>query len=53
MNKLLLNALRNTEETLLLELLEVDSSMLVDAFLDIIDEREEWLNEKVLYDQEA
>ena len=53
MNKLLLNALRNTEETLLLELLEINSSMLVDAFLDIIDEREEWLNEKVLPDQEA
>ena len=35
----LLEKLRNTEETFLLELLDVKADELVDAFLDKVDER--------------
>lgn len=40
MNKLeLINVLKRTEETILLELLDISSEEIVDAFLDKIDER--------------
>lgn len=40
----LIKKLRETEETLLLEILGVTSDELVDAFLDKIEEREAFLN---------
>lgn len=43
----LLTKLRKTEETLLLELLEITSEELVDAFLDKIDEKLTYLYEQV------
>ena len=48
----LLARLRKLDEVTLLELLEINSDMLVDAFLDIIEEKESWLYEKVS-EQEA
>lgn len=39
----LLTALRNTEETLLIELLELDATEIVDAFLDKIEDKLEYL----------
>ena len=39
----LINALRCTEETLLVELLALDASTIVDAFLDKIEDRLEYL----------
>ncbi len=39
----LIERLRKTEETLLLELLDISSEELIDAFLDKIDERLEYL----------
>lgn len=43
MDKNLITRLRQLDEVTLLELLNIDSSMLVDAFLDIIDEKEDLL----------
>ena len=40
----LLKQLRNLEETLLLELLDLTSDDLVDAFLDIIEERHDYIH---------
>lgn len=42
----LLEKLKKVDEVTLLELLEINSSMLVDAFLDIIEEKEDWLYEQ-------
>lgn len=45
MNKMdLLQRLRDTEETLLLELLEITSDELVDRFLDKIEDKFEYIN---------
>ncbi len=43
----LLSVLRNTEETILLELLEITSSDLVDRFLDVIDDRLDEIYSKI------
>lgn len=43
----LLNRLRNTEETLLLELLDVNSDDLVDAFLDKINDRFDYISQQL------
>ncbi len=43
MNPDLLEQLRDTEETILIELLEVTSTEIVDAFLDKIEDEEERL----------
>ena len=48
MNKLdLIERLRKTEETLLLELLDITSEDIVDAFLDKINERLEYLDRQL------
>jgi hypothetical protein len=48
MNKLeLLEKLRELDETLLLDLLEVTSSEIVDAFLDKIDEKLTYLYKEI------
>lgn len=43
----LIEKLRNTEETLLLELLEITSTELVDAFLDKIEDRIDYIYEQI------
>lgn len=43
----LLDKLRRTEETILLELLDITSEELVDAFLDKIDERIEFIDRQL------
>lgn len=53
MNKFeLIEQLRKTEETLLLELLDISSEELVDAFLDKIDEKLTYLYEQVGEEEE-
>ena len=48
MNKLeLIERLRKTEETLLLELLDITSEDIVDAFLDKINDRLEYLDRQL------
>jgi hypothetical protein len=48
MNKLeLLNKLRTTEETALIDLLGLTSDDIVDAFLDRIEEQEEYLQDQL------
>ncbi len=49
-NKELLEKLRNTEETLLLELLGITSDDIVDAFLDRIEDKLDYLYEQ--YEEE-
>jgi len=49
-NKELLKKLRNTEETLLLELLGITSDDIVDAFLDRIEDKLDYLYEQ--YEEE-
>lgn len=46
----LLDQLRSTEETLLLELLGLTSTDLVDAFVDKIVENEEYIRRSISYD---
>lgn len=41
--KILLQKLKQLDETLLMELLEINSEDLVDAFLDKIRDKENWL----------
>jgi hypothetical protein len=43
----LIEKLRSLEETALLDLLGITSDQLVDAFLDIIEEKENYLNGQV------
>lgn len=43
----LIEILRHTEETILLELLDISSEELVDAFLDKIHERIDYLYEQI------
>ena len=43
----LLDELRKTEETILIDMLEITSSEIVDAFLDKIEEKEEKLTEYI------
>ena len=43
----ILDKLRNTEETLLIELLGLTSSDIVDQFLDLIEERYEYIYRQV------
>ena len=43
----LLEKLKKIDEVSLLELLEITSEQLVDAFLDIIDDKEEYLHGQV------
>lgn len=48
MNKLeLINKLKQTDEVLLLELLEISSEELVDAFLEKINERIEFIYKEI------
>ncbi len=48
MDKLnLIKKLRKVDETLLLELLDISSEEIVDAFLDKIDERIDYLYEQI------
>jgi len=43
----LIEKLKNWDEVLLLELLEITSEDLVDAFLDKVDEREEYIRGQI------
>lgn len=43
----LVEELENTEETILIELLGITSDEIVTAFLDLIEENQDWLKEKV------
>ena len=45
--KTLLERLKKVDEITLLELLEITSEELVDAFLDKIKEKEDWLYEQI------
>ena len=46
-NAELIERLRETDEVLLLELLGITSTEIVDAFLDRIDERNEYIREQL------
>lgn len=46
----LLKRLRATEETLLLELLDLTADDIVDAFLDVIEDRYNYLHEQLQED---
>lgn len=43
----LLQKLRNTDEVLLIELLQLTSDKIVDAFLDTIEDNEEYLQDQL------
>lgn len=51
--KILLQKLKQLDETLLMELLEINSEDLVDAFLDKIRDKENWLYEQLEEDFET